>query len=111
VMELKPRALDTAPVSPKTPPAMKAKGRRSQRQPRAAFRRTDLNTSTPPATLAYCGQKMVLTSGATLAVVIYRDAGSLSGSGISPSEEDFKRLVAVFNHGLDAVLLADDEMQ
>ena len=45
------------------------------------------------------------------AVVIYRDAGSLSGSGVSPSEEDFKRLVAVFNHGLDAVLLADDEMR
>ena len=45
------------------------------------------------------------------AILVYREAGTPSGSGLAPTQEEFRRLLAVFNHGLDAVLLADDKMR
>ena len=37
--------------------------------------------------------------------------GDACGGAAARSEEEFQKLLAIFNHGLDAVLLADDEMQ
>ena len=63
----KTRALDTGATFQQDPPDKKAKGRSSELKTPAGFTLPAQTHTLTPSALAYCGQKLVLTMGSTLA--------------------------------------------